>query len=373
MMIIFFKSLVLGALFTAYYWLFLRNKKIHVFNRYYITASMLAIVVLPFCQLDYKLSTAIKVAGLNDYLKNAREEFVPPVHQVSSLESYLAAGFLMVAVIMLFKFICKVVAVIKLKNRFQVTRVSGYNFVQTDLDSAPFTFFNNLFWRTDISLEEEPGRAILNHEIEHIKGRHSLDRVFSYFLSCLLWINPFLWILRKELLIVHEFLADSKSVKNGDTNLFARLILSSVKISPTVYPVSCFFGSAIKRRMTMIGKNNKPCYPAFRKFAIVPIGLMVITVLITGPGCTEKDISTSAPVSLARSSQTGDYGSMLREVSFINSNGEQKLLRTNIIFRNRANDPRHKTTNLDDFNIDIKTIKSDGTTKIIKHASIPKR
>jgi len=50
-----------------------------------------------------------------------------------------------------------------------VTKTEEFDFINTDLQQAPFSFLKNIFWRNDISLDEPTGKQILQHEITHIK------------------------------------------------------------------------------------------------------------------------------------------------------------------------------------------------------------
>lgn len=44
-------------------------------------------------------------------------------------------------------------------------------------------------------------------------------------MSSLFWVNPFYWLLQKELSTVHEFIADDVAIGDGDTEAFASMLL----------------------------------------------------------------------------------------------------------------------------------------------------
>ena len=48
-------------------------------------------------------------------------------------------------------------------------------------------------------MEDESGRKILQHELAHIREKHSWDRLFSQLICSIFWMNPFNWIMQKEL------------------------------------------------------------------------------------------------------------------------------------------------------------------------------
>jgi len=51
---------------------------------------------------------------------------------------------------------------------------------------------------------------ILDHEMAHINGKHSLDVLFVELLKVIFWFNPGVYLFRRAILINHEFLADEQ-------------------------------------------------------------------------------------------------------------------------------------------------------------------
>ncbi len=72
----------------------------------------------------------------------------------------------------------------------------------------------------------------------------------------LFWINPFFWLVKKELNMIHEFIADRKALKNGDTYAFATMILETAYPQQRFAITNNFFYSPIKRRLNMLTKSN---------------------------------------------------------------------------------------------------------------------
>jgi hypothetical protein len=179
---------------------------------------------------------------------------------------------------MLFILFLKVISLYRIKRRNIVTHMDGYNFIQTDLKQAPFVFLNNLFWKSSISLSEDCGKMIFTHELTHIRQKHTYDQLFSQLVVCFFWINPVYWIIKHELNIVHEFIADSKSVKDGDGATFAAMLLYAHNEGKYLAPVHYFFNSSIKRRLTMItiSKNVKHSY--LRRLLALPLTFIILSV-----------------------------------------------------------------------------------------------
>src|SRR5690606_9623489 len=135
-----------------------------------------------------------------------------------------------------------------IKKNYPNTEVRGINFINTNAKGTPFSFFNSIFWNQSIDLHSSRGQKIFNHELAHVKEKHTHDKVFINAVLLFFWINPFFWIIRKELNMIHEFVADKMALEDGDINAFAEMILSSVFPGEQFSITNSFFYSPIKRR-----------------------------------------------------------------------------------------------------------------------------
>jgi BlaR1 peptidase M56 len=271
------KNLVLSALFTAYYILALRNKRIHRYNRFYLIAAMLISLMAPLLHLNlYDLP--ISFAGS-----------LTAVEPVAVSGSWLTTGHLpatvllvvagLPAIALLVKFCAKIGWVITMKVKYKSILIDGINFIQTPLKEAPFTFLNNLFWKQQISLQDEDGARIYRHELTHIREKHSIDKLFFQFIVCIWWMNPFYRIMRDELNMIHEFLADASAVPEGDTDSFARMLLHAYSVGSYGAPYHSFFSSPVKRRLTMIANRGNASPHHTSRLLIVPVSLIAIALL----------------------------------------------------------------------------------------------
>lgn len=79
---------------------------------------------------------------------------------------------------------------------------------------SPFSFLNYIF------VEKFPGvdSLIIEHEKVHARQLHTIDLFILQISSALLWINPFMYLLKKELVAQHEFLADNYVLSNTDNH-----------------------------------------------------------------------------------------------------------------------------------------------------------
>ena len=94
------------------------------------------------------------------------------------------------------------------------------------------------------------------------------------------WFNPVFYFINKEINLIHEYLADKKAVKKSDTRAFAQMLLES-HFSGSVIPVtSPFLSSNLKKRLTMLTKNQTKYSYARKLFALPILFFMVFAYMV---------------------------------------------------------------------------------------------
>jgi len=100
-------------------------------------------------------------------------------------------------------------------------------------------------------------------------------------MQCILiggWMNPVFWLIKKELHMIHEFIADKKSVESGDTASLAQMLLTAAYPQQTFKLTNPFFFSPIKRRIAMLSKSNTR-FSYLRRLIVLPLlGIMIVLV-----------------------------------------------------------------------------------------------
>ena len=72
---------------------------------------------------------------------------------------------------------------------------------------SPFSFGPWIFIYPE-GLDEQTLREVLIHEQAHVRGWHTLDILFSQVVCILFWWNPAAWLMRREVRMNLEFIAD---------------------------------------------------------------------------------------------------------------------------------------------------------------------
>jgi hypothetical protein len=273
----------------GYYRLALKDNKFHYYNRFYLLGSLVLSLVIPL--LNFHWFTFEKPAA-----KTTGEEILlmiaePGVKsQVNNLiySDWIFMFIIMIGISLLVLLVTSIVKIYRIKRNSPVRQYEGIEFIETDVENAPFSFLNNLFWKKGIQLNDENGQKIFKHELTHIKQKHSWDRLFCQIIGSILWINPFNWIIQKELQTIHEFIADEEAVGENNTEAFAKLLLETHYGTHFFNPIHPFNYSSIKRRLAMLTKSNKTEYSYLRRVMALPLILLALAIFSIKVNAVEK-------------------------------------------------------------------------------------
>ena len=283
------KIILISGILIAYYWIALRDKKFHYYNRFYLLTASIMSLVIPLLNFDW---FTVEEPSLI-YRSSEFMQFVLPtttgysgIHLDWSDYILVFAGTITIVLLgMLFVHITKIQF---LKRKSEVTQMDGFDFVNTNEENAPFSFLNNLFWKQSISLQEEGGQQIFKHEITHIQQKHTWDRIYCQIVASIFWMNPFNWVIQKELVAIHEFIADEEAVGNSNVEAFAKMLLQTHYGNHFLNPSHSFFYSSIKRRLIMLTKTTHPRYSYLRRVLVLPILVITISIVSIKVHAKEK-------------------------------------------------------------------------------------
>jgi N-acetylmuramoyl-L-alanine amidase len=272
------KVIICSGVMLLYYKLALRNKKFHYYNRFYLLSTVFASLLLPLVQISgitvqsssqgaIALLNVINATGGKEGIA-VRQGFNLPVFNWQQLP---IMGYAIISCVLTVTLLWRVYNIYKVKKRYSFTQMAEFDFVQTNLPQAPFTFLRNLFWRSDIDLQSATGRQVLQHELTHIRQKHTWDKLGLQVVTAICWANPFFWFIKKELNMLHEFIADEKAIENNDGAAFAAMLLTSQYGKNVFAPVSQFSYSPIKRRLFMLTNSSKPRYTYLRRLMALPL------------------------------------------------------------------------------------------------------
>ncbi|MFI5124605.1 MAG: TonB family protein [Chitinophagales bacterium] len=279
------KTILISGLLLGYYWLFLRNKTFHRYNRWFLLGIPVVSLVLPGLHLT-----------LSDFWKES--EVKNPIHLLGvangSLEDVVTvyarhgfwknfpweSAFLFIALIISFFFFIRLYRSLLrlrfLRRNSPFREMQGTRIYFVNGEGTPFSFFKSIFWNKEQELDNPHGRQILRHELYHVRHRHSLDILFLESIRTLFWFNPFIHMIRLEIQAIHEFAADEFASSETDKLEYAKMLLINNFRSNNFSITHPIFQNQIKRRIAMITRNKKIKSGLLGRMMILPVFVLLL-------------------------------------------------------------------------------------------------
>lgn len=276
------KVVLCSALLYTYYWFVLRNKQFHQYNRFYLMGISILSWIVPLIKIQIVKEQVIaspKVLRFANYISEnnslLEQGFIEKTAKYTWDNLLIIIGIL-ISLFFIVRFVKSLWDIRKLIRLYPLKELKGVNLIMTDVKGTPFSFFKYIFWNTAIDLSSDVGKKILAHELVHIEEKHSVDKLLIELQLLIGWFNPIVWLIRNELYLIHEFIADQKSIENQDSGVLAKLLLASAYPKQQHLLINTFFYSPIKRRLNNLNQDKKITFKNFRKLFVFPLFICMV-------------------------------------------------------------------------------------------------
>jgi N-acetylmuramoyl-L-alanine amidase len=283
------KVVLCSAVLYGYYHVLLRNRRFHYYNRYYLLLATVVSLLLPLLQVPLSFTGATayplvyKALQVVAVTKGEQEEIVTAAVPGMSASGWMVAGYLLYSVVsisLLLLLLRSFLYIRRLTKRYSYTwlgnRVRVFN---TSERGTPFSFFNSIYWNNAIEMNSEEGRQVLQHELFHVKERHTMDLLFIECCCILCWFNPFFFLIRRELKAIHEFLADEYAVTASDPHVYMEFLVLKAIDNRNNALGHYFFQSHLKRRINMLLHYSKKRYSYASRLLVLPLSLLLFCAI----------------------------------------------------------------------------------------------
>lgn len=282
------------AVFYLLYVVLLRKDTFIRLKRHYFLAAIVFSLVYPlfavpqlgglfqFLQPERQTETMILVDDLSMAVVPGETEKIPakPFPWETALLWTALAGTAAFSA----RLLLQLFSIFRLKKRSARQTVHGVSVRVLDDRTAPFSFFTWIFINAS-SLHEGDVDQILLHEQTHARQWHSADIMAAEILCVCFWWNPAVWLLKKEVAINLEYLADSGVLRSGANGKEYQYHLLRLTYPETaVQIVNNFNVSQLKQRIMMMNKSKSPTRKLAKYLAILPVALS----LVAFNSCTNK-------------------------------------------------------------------------------------
>ena len=325
-------GLVMLAMYLAYR-LFLAQDNQHSFNRgVLLSVYLVAFTAYPVYHFFEKHSTPAETmftdGGVDAAILTASAAASPPVWGTVLIWIYLV-GMAAVATRTLATWI-RIVRVIRSGKK---TREERYTLVTMDSDRiAPFSWMHYIvISQKDL---ERDHSAIISHELKHLRSHHWIDLFIAQAVCIINWFNPAAWLMRDELMLVHEYQADMAVIENGHNPQEYQMLLIKKAVGARFPSLANSINhSKLKKRITMMYKSKSGAGRKMKALALVPMVALAFGVASVPAVKAAVSTISSSKVTIAKGSEVtvGKGSENLSEdqkfrVTYLDNDGDKTTL-----------------------------------------------
>lgn len=284
------------AVFYGFYQLWLKRETFFAVNRWYLLGSLLLGLCIPLLELPA--------------LKGSAAESLSMVYQTPVIigaewlevsvaaENNTASGpslwlilswlYILGVVLTFLRFIFGLLQIYRLYRGAEISARPGFKLVRTNRPHLPFSFFNLLFQSRATPFGKEEEQQIHRHELAHISGWHSIDVLLVELIGVVLWCSPMIYLYRRSLRDVHEFLADAAVLKTMRRKQYSKLLLRQFQSGLQLALANHFLRSQFKNRINMMTKKRSRNEALLKYLLILPILAFAVFLFAKRSALTEN-------------------------------------------------------------------------------------
>lgn len=154
----------------------------------------------------------------------------------------------------------------------------------------PFSFFNWIFIPRSMTDRTEI-QSIFIHESIHARQFHSLDNIILELICAIMWFNPFVWMIKKSIHLLHEYIADEGTLNKGIDKLrYQALLVNQAAEGKMVTIPSGFNSNLLKKRMIMMSKTKMNDTSRVKILSIIPLPIVLLMLVATLNGVFSGEV-----------------------------------------------------------------------------------
>ncbi|WP_268034419.1 M56 family metallopeptidase [Algoriphagus sp. PAP.12] len=282
------KSVICLMVFLAIHRLLLQREVFYQFNRFFLLGAVLFSFLIPLNTIENVVLVERQVPVLEESF-DFEENFIPTIETESNLETtYIESQsefpwetlvwtlYGLISLVFLIRFIKNISILYDQVRRNLKVTYRGQTLVLLSQKVIPYTFFQYIFVTREEFENEEISDSVIEHELAHVKGKHSWDILFIELLMIPFWFHPGLYWAKQSIMLNHEFIADQSALKKWPLHQYQSELLRYATFQSQNSLVSNLNFSLTKKRLEMMKKNTKPTIQAIKLLVLVPVLGMVI-------------------------------------------------------------------------------------------------
>lgn len=307
-LVYFFQVSIGAGILAAFYKFILSKTTFYSTNRFLLIGLLIISLGLPFVNISFaEVVGSVNVqpehsagAGESGIGTHATENLISSfsIEQVNESGTQLAFAILSFVYFAGVVFFCMrlVVSFVKIiqliKGSVREKLDDRHILCVTPQNIEPFSWHRYIVMPANCCNDD--ATCIIRHEKAHLTYCHSIDLLLFNLYCVVFWFNPFSWMLKRELQLVHELQADAEVLQDHTDVKFYQLLLIRRKAGELKFAFAHNFKhNHLKRRIRMMVKKKsgpvqKWSYGLF---------LLALWVSLVAVSCTRKQLPENEVIS----------------------------------------------------------------------------
>lgn len=270
------------VVFYLFYRLLFSQDTFFVIRRFCLWTILGVSFIYPLVAFSFEEEQKMAIQqAVVQYVPNLLPEVsvFPEGHQVSvGVWDILRFCYWGIVTLLLGRIVIQLVSIVQLVYKGKRACCCSTSVITLSGKITPFSFFKWIFVSPSLYNSDDM-QEIITHERIHAEQYHSLDVMVSEILCAFFWMNPAMWLLKREIRRNLEFLADKCVVHSGfDRKAYQYHLLRLSHPSAAAQIVNKFNVSPLKKRIMMMNKKRTSRMGLIKYALLVPIaGLLILS------------------------------------------------------------------------------------------------
>lgn len=285
MMLYVIKAAITLALLYSCFFIFLSKETFHRFNRCMLVGIMLISLVMPMFHFTTSHPTTLneEVYIVQNYIEHDTTPIIVTAQQAQGITWIQALTWIYMAGVVLMLILTLVQATSLCRfmcSGVRHTDTQGNTVILHNNDVPPFSIFRYIVM--SVKDYESSRQYILTHEQEHIRLGHTYDLLLLQGMKTLMWFNPFIWFLSRDLKAVHEYEADQAVINQGiDAKSYQQLLVMKV-VGNRLQPFTNNLNhGSLKKRIVMMYQKPSNRWLMLKALCAIPVAALTINTFAT--------------------------------------------------------------------------------------------
>jgi len=215
---------------------------------------------------------------------------------MKSILTYIAVSlFALIFILLSIRCIIELITVVKTYLKNEKGFIEDTRVCLLSQKEEAYSFFKWIFIYPQL-YSRQSLKEVLIHEATHVSQCHSFDVMLGEIISMICWINPFAWLLKKEISINHEHIADQEVMRAGFDKKEYQYHMIGMEHSPKAAAnlYNYFSVLPLKRRITMLNRKRTNHARRIKYLTFIPLaaGLLIINNIDSMARIVNEQFST---------------------------------------------------------------------------------